>query len=1298
MTRSSCKFACAPFGISRAIFMWLLLLLPLAPLSSSAQILQRLDPPAVDLAADQVQIWSSDVDRHWVILSGRVSITQDGEGLRADEAVVLVEPGRDGNRLMQRIEVKAAGSVRLTSRPSDKRDKAELLFRSKLPVRLKPYDPSGMKKVGPAEIDHARLSAAFGSEFTNAVAQAQKPIQAETSEAPAANEHAVAEARPQALDQTQPIAEARPQAVDQTLPIAEAALAMPATDHAAPEPVVAEANLPEKQAESSPESPATAAQAPAAAPADPMIRPATQPPIANTETDDSPLLSNPLDNPNLNSLPSRIDVPRTSPGPASPPPATFAPPISAPAITPPVTPAAPGITPIPADDGQGLTIPPALVEEGPVMTQPPALILGDAPLPLDDQGITPEITPGTERIVGLYRRDGNPNYKIVGDGIEGDTRVIIIQGGVNVVVETGSQFGTADLSADRVVIWLHANDKTKVYTTDSGGKFQQSNRAPMEIYLEGNVIYRMDERKVAGNGDERLVKAERAYYDARTDRFNALQAELNIFAPGLLAPIRTKADRISQWRSVANREDGSMVLGLPMIDVMNTTTTGSRFPNPGYRFHSRLMRITQEEVPLKNPITGSSEPAPVSDFEWKLDARENRFYVGNMPIFYMPRFVATPDDLDLPLRQIQFRTNNYFGQQILSDWNMFKLLGMKRPKQVDNWNLDIDYLSARGPAVGSEIGYFGKESLGGLLPGSYAGFGNFWTIWDNGTDVLGTGPAVITDGPAGSGDRGFQRSKVPVYNHFRGRYEFRHMQSLLSEFAPEDEDLKFQVEFGYLSDRYFLEQYYKRLYDSGPDQDTAVYLIRQKQNTALTLLAQGNLQSFYTDTQWLPKLDYYRIGDSLLGDTFTHYSHSGADYANVHTDVMVNNPTLFAFQPYDPISQTSGSFGSGRIWTSHELDMPLNLGPFKLTPYVQGQAIGWSSQYNSALPAYDLPPDQVQQLIRNGNTSTMGRLWGAAGARFNFMLWRIYTDAESEILNVHGLNHKMNFGVDYRDAYSATPLQRIGVQDSLDDNTYEFVRRYFAFTSYGGGVLPPQYNPLLLATRRNLSPIAGTTDVLQSMQTVQLSWNNRFQTKRGPEGSRRVIDWMLFDVSTTYFPQANRDNFGQTFGLNKYNWEWYVGDRTTVFSNGWFEFWDVGGDPLNKTNVQHTNDPFGMKVITSGFSFNRPPKGNATLSYTILQTGMVNTSALNFSYSYWVSPKWYSTFSTSYDFGNGISLGTNVSVTRVGADYLTSLGLNVDPQRQSTMVAVEITPRLSPNTRLGQSSGPRFDSRFAPTQ
>ena len=57
------------------------------------------------------------------------------------------------------------------------------------------------------------------------------------------------------------------------------------------------------------------------------------------------------------------------------------------------------------------------------------------------------------------------------------------------------------------------------------------------------------------------------------------------------------------------------------------------------------------------------------------------------------------------------------------------------------------------------------------------------------------------------------------------------------------------------------------------------------------------------------------------------------------------------------------------------------------------------------------------------------------------------------------------------------------------------------------------------------------------------------------------------------------------------------------------------------------------------------------------------------------------------------------SLTRIGADYLTSVGLSVDPQRQSYMFAVQISPRLSPNMRLGAGVGlNQFDSRYAPTQ
>ena len=181
---------------------------------------------------------------------------------------------------------------------------------------------------------------------------------------------------------------------------------------------------------------------------------------------------------------------------------------------------------------------------------------------------------------------------------------------------------------------------------------------------------------------------------------------------------------------------------------------------------------------------------------------------------------------------------------------------------------------------------------------------------------------------------------------------------------------------------------------------------------------------------------------------------------------------------------------------------------------------------------------------------------------------------------------------------------------------------------------------------------------------------------------------MTLDVTRTYFPDAQRDNFGKPWGQNMYNWQWFIGDRTSIISYGWFEFWNLAGSqPLNNNNVQGYN-PNGLNVITSGVSISRPPRANIFLGYTVIDTGPIKTSALNVSLSYWLSPKWYGTYSTSYDFGNAILLGSMFSLTRIGADYLTTVGLSVDPQRQSYMFAVQISPRLCPNLRLGSRRGP----------
>ena len=169
-------------------------------------------------------------------------------------------------------------------------------------------------------------------------------------------------------------------------------------------------------------------------------------------------------------------------------------------------------------------------------------------------------------------------------------------------------------------------------------------------------------------------------------------------------------------------------------------------------------------------------------------------------------------------------------------------------------------------------------------------------------------------------------------------------------FLPEDdehqfEDLRLQVEAAYYTDRYFLEEYYKRLYDTGMDQETLAYGIYQKDNQVIDVWTEANPMNWQTETQWLPRVDYYRLGDSFFDDRFTYYQHSGADYATITTDIMVNNPNLFAYMPYDPISNTSGIFSAGRFYTNHELDMPLKFfNAVRLVPYVQGQLVGWTDQ------------------------------------------------------------------------------------------------------------------------------------------------------------------------------------------------------------------------------------------------------------------------------------------------------------------------------------------------------------------
>ena len=1187
-------------------------------------------PPPITLTADRIRNWEES-GLHYVLLEGHAAVFNGDEGLRARSAVVRIASVPDpSGQISHEVDVYAEGEVRRSDRDGPPSAESRERWTTMGSVKLTTGPETSLATVSHSPAGATILSRAFG----RAARESKQNGEASgKGSAPTARA-----AEPEGAHGLPPLPAAAP--IDTALkPTANEEPVEPAKLAEDTRPIrFREPGYRPVQFIDGPGFP----DAPGDAPANPP-RAAPAPPPDVPPPDFGPSRSRR----NGNAPPAEIDDGAAPPGQG---PAT-------------------GLDPLPGVPSNRTPDPPA--------DAPPA---GAAP-----------ILPGMRRITTIY---GGPNFKINRHAASDGTLIYVITGGVNIVTNDPIR-GTIDIESDRAIIWNKPKPDSPQAQVGPNGGIIKSADDPMEVYLEGHVIFRQDRRKLQGRDDQTTYLANRAYYDHVADRFIGLDAQVNLFAPGLISPFKMDTPRADQFHPLVAGPNGQMLPStFQEIRAQQTVSTGSRFAVPGYRFTSRsldLKKVLSDNVP---PDQGGDSPIDDQRTTWRIDARQNFFFMGPAPVFYWPRFVTDIDDLDPPVRMISFRQNNFFGSQVLVDFNGFKVFGIRKPTWIDIWNLDVDVLSARGVGLGSELGWYGIDPIRDLLDPyhtrrditpspltQYFGYFDIWGIYDHNVDNLGQGPAVITF-PNHFGQNGSPyptRQGDPVSldpNNFRGRFNARHMQSFNT---PDDDalykDFRINLEAGYLTDRNFLEQYYKRLFDTGLDHEDLVYGIKQQENWAATFLTELNPNAWNTETQWLPKLDYYRLGDSLLGDHLTYFGHTGVDWANTHTANDVNNTNTLFFLPYDPVSNTSRTLQTGRYYTSHEIDAPINLDFIRIVPYAQGQLVAWDHQIGG---------------------QAVGRAWGGVGGRADIMAWKKYPNVENELMNVHGLNHKIDLMADFRDAWSNVNLNSIGVQDDLDDNSYEMTRRYFAMMNYAGGLLPMQYDPRFLLLRRAASPITQTTDIQATIETLHLGIHQRLQTKRGPEGKRRIIDYLILDLDTTYFPNARRDNFGTPFGQNTYNLEWYIGDRTSIVSYGWFEFFNIGGQPLFKVINKDKLNPNGLSIITSGINLNRPPRGNIFIGYSVIDTGLVQTSALLSSYSYWMSPKWYTTFSSSYDFANQILLSSTAAVTRVGRDYLTTIGLSVIPLQHSYMFAFEISPRLSPSIGLGSGALNRLDTRYAP--
>jgi uncharacterized protein YbdZ (MbtH family) len=828
--------------------------------------------------------------------------------------------------------------------------------------------------------------------------------------------------------------------------------------------------------------------------------------------------------------------------------------------------------------------------------------------PLTGQPIStigPPLPPGTRRL-RVFPRGDVPMQVDWFAAPDGRGRVAVIEQGVTLIVDTPSRYGTIDVATDRMVLWT-----TGPAEPDLTGQAPQDEHLPLEIYMEGNVVFREATR---------VIHAEKMYYDMTRHVGTLLGADI-------LMPVRRYEGLVRLHAEIIQQLDHDH------FAAQNAFLTSSRLGAPAYRLQSGSLFF--EDQPVIDPATGRQAVDPVTgnpQHDALATARDNVFYLGDVPVFYWPVLTKDLNDPSFFLRRIGYKSDGVFGQQILTDWNVYDLLGMRHPPVGTEWDLTLDYMSQRGFGFGSTFLYRREDFFG--IPGRTAGLADSFAIIDHGYDNLG-----------------IDRPHVTFNDDFRYRLLWQHREQLPNGFQV-------TAELGAISDRNFLPEYFNHEWTDLKDQTTDLELRRTQGNVTWNLFGQVRLDDFFTQTQWLPRFDHFWLGQSLLADRLTWFEHSSLGYADFRTCSLPNpaqGDVAVSHLPWEP-----ANFHGGRLLTRHEFDWPIEVQGMKIIPYFLGELGYWGE-------------DLDRQAVN--------RAYYQAGIRADLPLWSVDPTVESSLWNLHGLAHKIDFQAEFWQSGSNVRMTTLPLYDPLDDNEIQDFRRRAVVETFGfPAVAPPGFAPpppprffdeRLYALRSDMGGwvTAPSMEIADDLTALRLAVDQRWQTKRGPSDDRHIIDWIVLDSEVTFFPDPSRDNFGSVAGLWDYEFRWNVGDRLTLVSEGLFDFF-----------------PQGQKIVSVGAILTRPPRGAIYAGFRMVD-GPVKDDAISFSYNYWMSPKWISIASTSIDLTDTKNVGLSLRLIRVGESLLVSGNFSVDPIHNTYGYGLAIEPRFLPKGRLSQIPG-----------
>lgn len=433
------------------------------------------------------------------------------------------------------------------------------------------------------------------------------------------------------------------------------------------------------------------------------------------------------------------------------------------------------------------------------------------------------------------------------------------------------------------------------------------------VYLEGNVVL---------TRGERMIRASQLYYDLANDRALILDAVARAIEPTRKVPIYVRAEQVRQ-------------LSRTEYAAWNAKITTSEFFSPHYHIGARKARFTDR---TSRSAAGVAAGLRAGTYEM----HHATFNLGGFPLLYWPYTRGDFKEGETTIRGVRTGYSSDLGATFETEWHLFNVMGVERPPGFDG-TLRLDYYTERGPGVGIDLDYE-RDDYFGLYRGYY--------VHDDGQDNLGR-----------------FRDEEPDTRH-RGRTTLRHRHYL-----PDDWQLT--LEASYISDRGFLEEYFENEFEEGKDQETLLYLKKQKDNWAFTGLAQWRILDWLTQTEHLPDFTFRLVGESLA-DRATFFSENRAGFVRYRPGERELLEYIFMY----PREDSSGTVA--RADSRQEIELPLTLGPVRLVPFASIRGSVWDDSPESG---------GVQRVL------------GTAGVRSSIYLSRVFPDVRSQLLDIDGIRH-----------------------------------------------------------------------------------------------------------------------------------------------------------------------------------------------------------------------------------------------------------------------------------------------------